>query len=80
MFSEVILVRGYNSLSLAEDGQYVLELTDCYGHLPGHAMGAATTEVAASDSDNRGEETRLSFLPLPRSLKFDIGNTVRVET
>jgi len=87
-FERSLLLRNFNSVSLAEDGTYSLTLSDCYGFIStsAYALAGERPLVAVPNRDrdrpdkgNRHggdrepmEMVRLLFLSLPASIEFDV--------
>lgn len=77
-----LLLRRYNSVSLAGDGKYRLTLSDCHGFVaaPPMATSGFGGEPPKGDEEHVVETARFLFLSLPISLEFEIGGKVRVNT
>lgn len=80
-----LLLRSYNSVSLAEDGTYSLTISDCHGFIPtsasAYSLAGERPLVPVPNGDQLGkpsgdtgpvEKARLLFLSLPSSIEFDV--------
>lgn len=80
VFAEQLLpMRSYNSVLLSEDGLYHLALSDCHGFMATTTTASTTHGGEWLEEGARGvASTRLSFLPSPISILFEVDGQVRV--
>lgn len=73
IFSDMVALRSYNSLSLTSDGRYRLTLTDCHGQIGWGQMPSMHEE--ASQLETFGG-ARIPFVALPETLRFEVNGQV----